>query len=108
MSEDTKVRIEFDLDQFNADDFSFGWWEDLQNGKFTPIREMIEAYAVVEGLPPGMTLTNYLRSLKQGEVVELSNALIEVINEKKNPVKNGKNSNGVSPNTSSRKRVRRR
>lgn len=105
---DTNVTIEFDLDQFNADDFDFGWWEDLQNGKFTPIREMIENYAVVEGLPPGLTLTTYLRSLKLSEVTELSARLIEIINENKNPVKNGKNSNGVSPRTSSPKRVRRR
>lgn len=108
MSEDTKVTIEFDLEEFNADDFDFGWWEDMQNGKFTAVRELIENYATVEGLPPGMTITTYLRSLKLSEVTELSGRLIEIINEKKNPVRNGKNSNGVSPNTSSPKRVRRR
>lgn len=105
---DTNVTIEFDLDQFNADDFDFGWWEDLQNGKFSAIRQMIESYAVVEGLPPGMNLTTYLRSLKLTEVTSLGGQLMEIINEKQNPVKNGKNSNGGSPRTSTTKRVSRR
>lgn len=106
--DNTKITIEFDLDQFDASDFDFGWWEDLQNGRFTPIRELLENYAVVDGLPPGMTLTNYLRSLKMPEVMELSNSLIAIINEKQNPVRNGKNSNGVSRNTSSKGPARRR
>lgn len=106
--DDTKVTIEFDLDQFDANDFDFGWWEDLQNGKFTSIRELLENYAVVDGLPPGVTLTAYLRSLKPAEVMELSTGLMAIINEKQNPVRNGKNSNGVSRNISSRGSVRRR
>lgn len=103
-----EVKIKFDLDQFNAGDFDFGWWEDIQNGKFSAIREMIENYAVVEGLQPGETLTSYLRSLKLNDVVELSNQLMAIVNEKQNPSKNGKNLNGASRSTSSAVRARRR
>ena len=104
---ETVVKISFDLDQFDASDFTWGDMEDLQEGKFAVMRRMIERYAIVEGVPDG-GLTNYLRGLRFSEVMELSTQLVEIINEKQNPSKNGKNSGGGSPNTSSRKRVSRR
>lgn len=106
--DDTKVTITFDLDQFDIDDFDSGQMEDIQEGKYKGIRQLIEGYAVVEGLPKGMTLTAYLRSLKPSEMIGLAVDLTSLINERQNPVRNGKNSNGVSPNTSLTKRVRRR
>jgi hypothetical protein len=107
--DDTKVTITFELEEFSADDYDFGWWEDFQNGKLTQLREIIEDYATVEGLPAGMTLTTYLRSLKSREVVDLASQLMAVIGEKQNPIgRNGKNSNGGSPNTSITKRGSRR
>lgn len=107
--EDTKVTITFDLDEFDADDYDFGWWEDFQNGKLTQLRQIIEDNATVEGLPTGLSLTNYLRQLKSREVVALATQLMSVIGEKTNPVgRNGKNSNGGSPNISTRKKVSRR
>jgi hypothetical protein len=107
MDEETEVKISFDLDQFDASDFTWGDMEDLQEGKFAVIRRMIERYAVVTGVPEG-GLPAYLRGMKFTEVMELSNQLVGIINEKQNPVKNGKNSGGGSLNTSSRKRVSRR
>jgi hypothetical protein len=101
------VRISFDLDQFDAGDFTWGDMEDLQDGKFSVMRRMIERYAVVEGVPEG-GLTTYLRGLKFAEVMELSTQLVAIINEKQNPSKNGKNSEGGSPNTSTPKRASRR
>jgi len=102
-----EVKISFDLDKFDASDFTWGDMEDLQEGKFTVMRRMIERYAVVEGVPEE-GLGNYLRSLKFAEVMELSSQLVAIINEKQNPSKNGKNSGGGSLNTSSRKRASRR
>jgi hypothetical protein len=108
MDEETEVKISFDLDQFDANDFDAGWHEDIQEGKIKAIRQMVENYAVVEGLPAGMNLTGYLRSLKLIELIELGTQLTAIINEKQDPVKNGKNSKGGSPNTSSPRRGSRR
>lgn len=105
---ESEVIISFDLDLFDASDITWGDMEDLQSGKFEAMRRMIERYAVVEGLEPPMTLAGYLRGLKFADTMEIGNQLVAIINEKQNPVKNGKNSNGVLPNTSTPKRVRRR
>jgi len=102
-----EVKISFDLDKFDVSEFTWGDMEDLQEGKFSVMRRMIERYAIVEGVPEG-GLTNYLRSLKFTEVTELSAQLVAIINEKQNPSKNGKNSGSGSPPTSSRKQVSRR
>lgn len=101
------VKLSFDLDKFDASDFTWGDMEDLQDGKFAVMRLMIERYAIVEGIPEG-GLTNYLRGLKFSETMELASQLTAIINEKQNPSKNGKNSGSGSLNTSSRKRVSRR
>lgn len=103
----SEVKISFDLDSFDANEFTWGDMEDLQEGKFAVMRRMIEKYSIVEGLPPG-GLTAYLRALKFSEVAELSTQLIGIINEKQNPSKNGKNSGSGSPNTSTPRRVSRR
>lgn len=101
------VKLSFDLDKFDASEFTWGDMEDLQEGKFAVMRLMIERYAIVEGIPEG-GLTNYLRGLKFSETMELASQLVTIINEKQNPSKNGKNSGSGSPSISSRKRVSRR
>ena len=108
MSENGVVKISFDLDQFDASEFTWGDMEDLQEGKFAVMRRMIERYAVVKGLPVGQDFGGYLRSLKFSEVMELSTQLVGIINEKQNPSKNGKNSGSGSLSTSTPKRVSRR
>lgn len=104
---DDEVKITFDLDNFNASDFTWGDMEDLQEGKFSVMRRMIERYATVEGVPPG-GLTAYLRGLKFSETMELASQLAAIVNEKQNPSKNGKNSNGGSLNISKSVRASRR
>lgn len=107
--DDTKVTIVFDLDNFSFDDsLTSGQWEDIQEGKFKGIRELIEKFAVVEGLPPGVNLTTYLRNLKPSELSALGVDLVSSIAEKQNPSKNGKNSIGGSRNTLKSGRVSRR
>jgi hypothetical protein len=101
------VKISFDLDKFDASEFTWGDMEDLQEGKFAVMRLMIERYAIVEGIPEG-GLTNYLRGLKFSETMELASQLVAIINEKQNPSKNGKNSVSASLPTSTRGKVRRR
>lgn len=101
------VKITFDLDNFDAKEFTWGDMEDLQEGKFAVMRRMIERYATVEGVPQE-GLTAYLRGLKFTETMELATQLVAIINEKQNPSKNGKNLNGGSPNTSTPKRGSRR
>lgn len=108
MSERT-VKISFDLDKIGEVDFSWGTLEDLQAGKATAIRTIIQEYAEVEGLEEGEDLGEYLRSLRVSEMNELQQQMMEVIKLKQNPVgANGKNSNGGSRSTLSSKRVSRR
>jgi hypothetical protein len=115
--DEVEVKIKFDPDDIDASDFTWGDMEDLQAGKFEVLRRMIEKYGIVEGIPEdvpeslqGAWLTNYLRGLKFGDMLAITNSFLEVINNKQNPVggTNGKNSKSGSPHTSTPRRVGRR
>lgn len=103
------VRISFDLDRVDPSSFTWGDMEDLQGGKFSAIRGMIEKYAVVEGLPQGDNLSEFLRGLSIPEMNELVGELTSIMQNKINPVdENGKNSNGGSRSSLARGPARRR
>lgn len=112
---DVEVKIRFNSDDIDGSDFTWGDMEDLQAGKYEILRRMVERYGTIEGIPEEVPehfratwLTNYLRGLPVPNMLGITNKLLEVINEKQNPSKNGKNSGGALPNTSTPKRVRRR
>lgn len=100
---DIKITINLDADGFT--------WKDIkavESGSPTKIYEVVTKYGAVEGVPVN-ELEDFLDNLSIQEMRAVTQVLVDAVAKLRNPTdETGKNSNGVSPNISSTKRVRRR
>lgn len=85
------VQITLDLDKINMDDFTWGDLEDMESQSPLKIRQMMERFAVVKGVPKE-ELGKFLRTLSLRQMRELSQEFQRAVMAMANPVgQNGKN-----------------
>lgn len=85
------TQIVLDLDKINMDEFSWGDLEDMESNSPTKIRQMMEKFAIVEGLSKE-EMTTFFRQLSLRQMRELSEQFRAAVMNMANPVaKNGKN-----------------
>lgn len=85
------TQIVLDLDKINMDEFSWGDLEDMESNSPTKIRQMMEKFAIVEGLSKE-EMTTFFRQLSLRQMRELSEQFRVAVMNMANPVaKNGKN-----------------
>lgn len=86
----TEKTITIDLDKINMDDFSWGDLEDMESQSPTKIRQMMEKFAVVEGVPKE-ELGAFFRKLSLRQMREVSQEFQRAVLAMANPANNGKN-----------------
>jgi glutamyl-tRNA reductase len=85
------TQIVLDLDKINMDEFSWGDLEDMESNSPTKIRQMMEKFAIVEGISKE-EMTQFFRQLSLRQMRELSEQFRAAVMQMANPVaKNGKN-----------------
>jgi hypothetical protein len=72
------------------DDFSWGDLEDMESQSPTKIRQMMEKFAVVEGVPKE-ELGTFFRKLSLRQMREVSQEFQRAVLAMANPANNGKN-----------------
>lgn len=88
---DGPAQIVLDLDKINLDEFTWGDLEDLESKSPVKIRQMMEKFAIVDGIPKEQ-LGEFLRGLSLRQMRELSLQFQQAIMQMTNPVAaNGKN-----------------
>lgn len=87
-------QIVLDLDKINIDEFTWGDLEDLESTSPTKIRQMMQKFAVVEGVDKS-EMGEFFRGLSLRQMQELSQQFQQAVLTMANPAVNGKNSNGA-------------
>lgn len=89
--EQVSTQIILDLDKINMDEFTWGDLEDMESQSPLKIRQMMEKYATVDGVPKEK-LGEFLRGLSLRQMRELSQEFQQAVMAMANPVAaNGKN-----------------
>jgi len=85
------IKIELDYDKF-MDEWTWGDLEDLESGSPSKTRQLVQKYAVVDGVESD-DLPDHLRKLSLREMQEVADVFLAAVKEASNPKdKTGKNS----------------